>query len=102
MKLSAYFMRIIALKQVFSGEESIPILSAYANQAAIAISNARLFEKLSKTICRKHGVKVEELQIQIDEQRVQEEVDKITDNEFFEQLTEKVAQIRARHEHHDD
>ncbi len=82
-------------------QESIPILSAYANQAAIAISNARLFEAVKDDL-QEARRKVEELQIQIDEQRVQEEVDKITDNEFFEQLTEKVAQIRARHEQGDD
>lgn len=78
-------------------QESMPILSAYANQAAIAISNARLFEQVKDDLVEARR-KVEALQIQIDEQRVQEEVANITDNEFFEQLTEKVAQIRARHD----
>ncbi|MGJ3238936.1 MAG: GAF domain-containing protein [Anaerolineae bacterium] len=77
-------------------QDSISILSAYANQAAIAISNARLFEQVKDDL-QVAQRKVEELQIQIDEQRVQQEVDKITDNEFFEELTEKVAEIRARH-----
>lgn len=78
-------------------QESIPILSAYANQAAIAISNARLFEQVKDDLVEARR-KVEALQIQIDEQRVQEEVANITDNEFFEQLTQKVAHIRARHD----
>lgn len=78
-------------------QESTPILSAYANQAAIAISNARLFESVKDDLHEARR-KVEELQIQIDEQRVQEEVSNITDNEFFEALTQKVAEIRARHE----
>lgn len=82
-------------------QESIPILSAYANQAAIAISNARLFERVKGDLHEARR-KVEELQIQIDEQRVLQEVENITDNEFFAQLTEKVAQIRARHEQSDD
>ncbi|MEM9950680.1 MAG: GAF domain-containing protein [Chloroflexota bacterium] len=82
-------------------QESIPILSAYANQAAIAISNARLFEQVKDDLeAARH--RVEQLEIQIDEGRVQQEVDKITDNEFFEQLTEKVAEIRARHNQTDD
>lgn len=78
-------------------QESMPILTAYANQAAIAISNARLFEQVKDDLLEARR-KVEALQIQIDEQRVQEEVANITDNEFFEQLTQKVAQIRARHD----
>lgn len=82
-------------------QDSIPILAAYANQAAIAISNARLFEQVKDDLVEARR-KVEQLQIQIDEQRVQQEVDKITDNEFFEQLTEKVAEIRARHANSDD
>lgn len=82
-------------------QESIPILAAYANQAAIAISNARLFEQVKGDLHEARR-KVEQLQIQIDEQRVQQEVDKITDNEFFAQLTEKVAEIRARHQQNDD
>ncbi|GAB5492141.1 MAG: hypothetical protein Phog2KO_23560 [Phototrophicaceae bacterium] len=82
-------------------QESTPILSAYANQAAIAISNARLFEQVKDDL-QEARLKVEQLQIQIDEQRVQEEVSNITDNEFFEQLTAKVAQIRSRHEQSND
>jgi len=82
-------------------QDSIPILAAYANQAAIAISNARLFEQVKDDLVEARR-KVEQLQIQIDEQRVQQEVEKITDNEFFEQLTNKVAEIRARHANNDD
>lgn len=78
-------------------QESTPILAAYANQAAIAISNARLFEKVKDDL-QEARLKVEQLQIQIDEQRVYEEVANITDNDFFEQLTAKVAQIRSRQE----
>lgn len=82
-------------------QESIPILSAYANQAAIAISNARLFEQVVDDL-QEARRRVEQLEFQIDEGRVQQEVDKITDNEFFEQLTEKVAEIRARHNQDDN
>lgn len=82
-------------------QESIPILSAYANQAAIAISNARLFEQVVDDL-QEARRRVEQLEIQIDEGRVQQEVDKITDNEFFEELTEKVAEIRARHNQSND
>lgn len=82
-------------------QESIPILAAYANQAAIAISNARLFEQVKDDL-HEARQKVAQLQIQIDEQRVQQEVDKITDNEFFAELTEKVAEIRARHNQTDN
>jgi adenylate cyclase len=78
---------------VFSMDD-VPILSAFANQAAIAISNARLFEQVKDDL-EEARVKVAQLQIQIDQQRVMEEVSTITDNDFFEQLSQKVEQIRA-------
>jgi GAF domain-containing protein len=78
---------------VFSLDD-VPILSAFANQAAIAISNARLFEQVKDDL-EEARQKVAQLQIQIDQQRVMEEVTTITDNEFFEQLSQKVEQIRA-------
>lgn len=78
---------------VFSMDD-VPILSAFANQAAIAISNARLFEQVKDDLEEARS-KVAQLQIQIDQQRVMEEVSTITENDFFEQLSQKVEQIRA-------
>jgi adenylate cyclase len=78
---------------VFSLDD-VPILSSFANQAAIAISNARLFGEVKEDL-EEARMKVAQLQIQIDQKRVMEEVSTITDNDFFEQLSQKVEQIRA-------
>lgn len=83
------------IEQGLFGKENLPILSAFANQAAIAISNARLFEQVKDDLAEARK-QVEELQIQIDEQRVEREVADITENEFFQQLSEKAAQLKEK------
>lgn len=83
------------IEQAVFSKESLPILSAFANQAAIAISNARLFEQVKDDLAEAQQ-KVAALQIQIDERRVQREVADITENDFFQQLSEKAAQLRQQ------
>jgi GAF domain-containing protein len=89
------------IEQGLFGKENLPILSAFANQAAIAISNARLFEQVKDDLAEARK-QVEELQIQIDEQRVEREVADITENEFFQQLSEKAAQLKEKRRRESD
>ncbi|NJL94606.1 MAG: GAF domain-containing protein [Anaerolineae bacterium] len=75
--------------------ENIPILSAFANQAAIAISNARLFEKVRDDLAQAQR-EVRRLLIEIDQQRVQEKVDEITESDYFRELSVKARKMRRR------
>ncbi len=79
---------------VFS-QESVPLLSAFANQAAIAISNARLFEKVQDEL-KAAQRQVEMLLVEIDQSRLQEKVKEITESEYFQELTSKVKDLRRR------
>lgn len=76
-------------------QESLPLLSAFANQAAIAISNARLFEKVQDEL-KAAQRQVAELKVELDQSRVQEKVKEITESEYFQQLTSKVKDLRRR------
>ncbi|MBK8034235.1 MAG: GAF domain-containing protein [Anaerolineae bacterium] len=79
---------------VFS-QENIPLLSAFANQAAIAISNARLFEKVQDEL-KEAQRQVQALLVEIDQSRVQEKVKEITESEYFQDLSSKVKDLRRR------
>ncbi|MBE2271667.1 MAG: GAF domain-containing protein [Anaerolinea sp.] len=76
-------------------QESLPLLSAFANQAAIAISNARLFEKVQDEL-KAAQRQVAELKVELDQSRIQEKVKEITESEYFQQLTSKVKDLRRR------
>jgi GAF domain-containing protein len=63
----------------------IPMLTAFANQAAIAIENARLFEQVKKDLDEAHR-EVQTLRIQIDGQQASSQVDEIVNTDFFRRL----------------
>jgi transcriptional regulator with GAF, ATPase, and Fis domain len=79
---------------VFS-QEMTPILAAFANQAAIAISNARLFEKISADL-KEAQKQVQELLVHIDYEKVRREVTQITSSEYFQQLASNASEMRER------
>jgi sigma-B regulation protein RsbU (phosphoserine phosphatase) len=79
---------------VFS-QENVPLLSAFANQAAIAISNARLFEQVQDEL-KEAQRQVQALLVEIDQSRVQEKVKEITESEYFQELSSKVKNLRQR------
>lgn len=79
---------------VFS-QESVPLLSAFANQAAIAISNARLFEKVQDEL-KEAQRQVQQLLVEIDQNRLQDKVKEITESEYFQELSSKVKDLRRR------
>jgi signal transduction protein with GAF and PtsI domain len=69
---------------VFS-EENFPILTAFANQAAIAIGNARLFEQIRGYLRETHQ-ELLRMSIHIDEDAVAAKVSQITDSDIFKKL----------------
>lgn len=81
-------------KGVFS-EEIIPILTAFGNQAAIAIANAQLHGKVQNDL-KEAKLQIQELQISIDENKVQREVTQITDTPYFKELAEAAKKMRRR------
>lgn len=84
---------------VFS-QESVPLLSAFANQAAIAISNARLFEKVRDDL-KEAQRQVATLLVEIDQQRVDEKVKEITETEYFKNLSMKAKVLRQKNKRED-
>ncbi|MCC7209303.1 MAG: GAF domain-containing protein [Anaerolineae bacterium] len=73
----------------------LPILGAFANQAAIAIENARLFSQV-KADLHKAEREVQELRIMIDEQKKESQVREITQTEYFKELEMKARMLRRR------
>jgi len=78
-------------------DDIIPLLSAFANQAAIAIANARLFEQVKDDLAEARR-EVQRLRIQIDEKQVHEQVKEITENDYFQNLSSRARSMRQRSE----
>jgi sigma-B regulation protein RsbU (phosphoserine phosphatase) len=82
-------------------EQLLPLLTAFANQAAIAIENARLFEKV-KADLDKAEREVQVLRLQIDREKLSRQVSEITDTEYFQQLEDMARSIRGQSDKEDD
>jgi len=80
-------------KTVFN-QQSIPLLTAFANQATIAIQNARLFEKVKDDL-QEAQREVQRLKVQIDKGHLATQIDEITDSEYFQRISE-MAKSRRR------
>src|SRR5450432_94626 len=76
-------------------EDMVPLLSAFATQAAIAINNASEFGQVKENLAQAL-LEVKELRIRIDYDRMAHDVSEITESEYFKQLIEKVSELRAR------
>jgi GAF domain-containing protein len=83
------------IEQAVFSQHDIPVLTAFANQAAIAISNARLFEKIKDDLIEAQR-QVESLKIIIDQSRVDKQVAEITDSAYFQALSERARAMRKR------
>ncbi len=79
---------------IFSADE-IPLLTAFATQAAIAIENAKLFERVQEDL-RETQRELQHLKIQIDRAKVHQQVSEITESEYFERLSAAAKAIRAK------
>lgn len=81
---------------IFSNDD-IPLLTAFGTQAAIAIENARIFGQVKNDL-REAQRELQVLKIQIDRQKVSEQVSEITESDYFERLSEAARAIRqTRH-----
>lgn len=78
-------------------EQNVAILTAFADQAMIAIDNARLYEAVKADLNRaKYEVK--RLQIVIDNNKLQDQVDQITESSYFRELSGIAQRFRKTHE----
>ncbi len=66
----------------------IPMLTAFANQAAISIENARLFAQVM-TDLGKAQREVQVLRIQIDQQQANSQIDEIVNSDLFKRLARR-------------
>ncbi|NJL95144.1 MAG: GAF domain-containing protein [Anaerolineae bacterium] len=82
------------LHQTFS-QSSVPLLSAFASQASVAIENARLFEKVKDDLNEARR-EVQRLRIQIDRGKVNEQLDRITETDYFQRLSTMARDMRRR------
>ncbi|MFP4324371.1 MAG: GAF domain-containing protein [Anaerolineales bacterium] len=77
--------------------KSIPVLTAFANQAAIAIENARLFERVQSSLQRTQR-EVKRLRIALDENKLQSQVSEITGSDYFVELSKMAKDLRNKKE----
>lgn len=85
------------IEQGIFSQDDIPLLTAFGTQAAIAIENARQFGQV-KTDLQETRRELESLRIQIDQQKVQQQVSEITETAYFERLTEAARELRRMRE----
>lgn len=78
-------------------EESIPILTAFGTQAAIAIQNAKAFGAVRDDLAEAQR-EIYRLRIQIDQSKVDRHVTQITETAYFRDLSEKAKAFRKEHE----
>lgn len=82
-------------------ETLIPLLTAFSNQAAIAIENARLFEKV-KADLDKAEREVQILRVQLDRDKLGKQINEITDTDYFQQLEELARTMRGQSKKEDE
>ena len=74
-------------RQDVFAEDLIPVLTAFGNQAAIAITNARLFGEVKSDLAQAKA-EIDRLRIEIDQKRLDTQVDEIVTTEYFQKLHE--------------
>ncbi len=83
------------IEQGIFDPRDIPLLTAFGTQAAIAIENAQNFTQVKDDL-NKARREVERLQIQIDQQKVHEQVSEIAESDFFQSLTAQAKAMRKQ------
>lgn len=74
---------------------SIPLLTAFGTQAAIAIQNAQRFGEVKRDLDQARQA-IEALRIEIDRHKVDEQVSQVTESDFFQQLSTRARAMRER------
>jgi two-component system NtrC family sensor kinase len=78
-------------------QDIIPVLTAFGTQAAIAIKNAQIFGEVKEDLEEAQRV-IQQLRIEIDRGRVDEEVSEITDTEYFRNLANMAEDLRRQYD----
>ncbi|MEX2535154.1 MAG: GAF domain-containing protein [Trueperaceae bacterium] len=76
-------------------DDSVELVSTFANHAAIAIDNARHFERVRADLAKAEH-EVWRLQIEINEQRLKSELSEVTDTDYFQRLSSLARDLRRR------
>lgn len=76
-------------------KEEIPLLSAFGAQAAIAIENARRYGEVKASLDKALN-ELQSLQIQIDKNKLELQVNQITETDYFQRLTVSAKEMRQR------
>lgn len=83
------------LHQTVFNQSSVLLLTAFANQATIAIENARAFTRVRQAL-QESQQEVQRLRIQVDEGRLAKQVGEITESEYFQNLAIMAKDLRKR------
>jgi transcriptional regulator with GAF, ATPase, and Fis domain len=89
------------IEQGLFSQDSVPLLTAFGTQAAIAINNARTFGRVKDDLDRAQR-ELKRLQIQIDQSKVQEQVSEITETDYFQKLQSAARSMRKQFSADDD
>ncbi|MDZ4768634.1 MAG: GAF domain-containing protein [Chloroflexota bacterium] len=75
--------------------EAIPLLTAFGTQAAIAIGNAQRYGEVKRDLAEAIQA-IEALKIEVDRRKVDEQVNQVTESDFFQRLTNQAREMRDR------
>ncbi len=89
------------IEQGIFKQTSIPLLTAFGTQAAIAIENARQYGQVKDDL-REAQRELAHLQIQLDQHQIERQVSEITESEYFQKLTSAARGMRAAHRRRPD
>lgn len=85
------------LEQGVFDKDSVDLVATFANFAAIAIDNARHFQRVAADLADAKR-EVKRLQIEVNEQRLNSEISAITDTDYFQRLSSLATDLRKRRE----
>jgi GAF domain-containing protein len=78
-------------------QEMVPLLTAFGTQAAIAIENARNYGQVKEDL-NQALIQLQSLQIEIDRNKVANQVNQITESDYFQKLAVSAREMRKRAE----
>lgn len=71
--------------QALFSDAMVPLLTAFGTQAAIAISNARLFGEVKENLAEAHA-EIDRLRIAVDQTKMDTQVGEIVDSDYFKKI----------------
>jgi GAF domain-containing protein len=81
------------IEQGIFNQDDVPLLTAFGTQAAIAIENAQQFGQVKNDLAEAQR-ELQSLKIQIDRQKVEQQVSEITDSDYFDRLSKAARNLR--------